>query len=118
MRHRIKNSLWLNLGLAVLALVALAGAGRVALDASALIRERALARSRAAKLADEKADYLRRMAEHDTPEAVEYRAKTQLNLKKPGETVVVVPEPVKKDQQASPRSGLLRMIRNFFAKIF
>ena len=115
---RIKNSLWANAALALAALAVLGGGARMARDAASLARERNEAAAKAAALAEQKTEYLRRVAEYDTREAVEYQAKARLNLKKPGEVVVVVPEPIKKDQQASPSSGLLRMIRDFFAKIF
>ena len=114
----MKSSLFLNAVMVFIAVSALFGAVRMVRQTLALRGERAAARAGLEALDRQKKELGSRLTELDTPEAVEREAKARLQLRQPGETVVVVvPE-----EQSAPRaptpSTLWRRSNQFFAEIF
>lgn len=75
------------------------------------------ARKRLEEIAQEKGELARRLEEQDRPEAVEYRAKATLNLKRPEEEVVVV-VPEERPAAVVPSPGVWRRVRDFFGEMF
>lgn len=117
MRLPIKHSLGLTILLVCVAAATAAGAARMTRTTLLLRAEVRDAEERLARTREKKQELSRRIAEEDVPEAVEYQAKAKMNLKNPGEeVVVVVPEtpPVPESEPA----GWRRRVKDFFAKIF
>ena len=86
----MKRSLVLNAFLAAIAGVWLYGAYRVALQAREASHELRRAEQELSVLRQKKQGLRSRLRELETPEGVEREAKARLNLKNPGEEVVVV----------------------------
>lgn len=117
MRLRIKTSLPVTLLViltAVMVSVAVVRMARTTLGLSAELRagEAFLVEMQKKKQALEA-----RLAEADEPAVVEYQAKAALNLKNPGEEVVVVPLDERPVFSAESR-GVWRRIMDFFVKMF
>ena len=114
---RIKHSFWANALLALAAVAVAVGAARLWGETVALVRERDGARAAAERLVGERAENNRRLAEYDTAAAVEREAKARLNLKKPGEVVVVAVEVARMSATSSPSAWWRRVIRFFGASL-
>ena len=94
MWEKIKDSLSLNILFICLAAAVSIGAVRITRETMALRSEARRGEEKITALTLEKTRLEARIAELETPEAIEREAKEKLNLKKRGETVVVVvPEP-------------------------
>ena len=119
---RIKNSIIVNLALALLAGLTLYGAFNLARYGLELKKESRGALKRAEELARKNRELEASLAELQTKEAAERRAKERLNLKLPGEKVVVLVPPDSSASQinSSQISGFLKIwsqVKNFFVKI-
>ncbi len=90
------------------------GAARMTHSTLALRAEVKMSEKILEEMAAKKQELLRRLAEQDAPETVEYQAKARMNLKNPGEEVVVV-VPDEPPAPAIPQSGLWQRVRNFFS---
>ena len=114
----MKSSLFLNAVMVFIAVSALFGAVRMVRQTLALRGERAAARAGLEALDRQKKELGSRLTELDTPEAVEREAKARLQLRQPGETVVVVVPEEQSEPPATTPSTLWRRINQFFAEIF
>ena len=114
---RIKTSLPLNFLLLLMAGAVTIGAVRMAYQAAGLWTELDNTEARVEALRQKKAELEARLAELETPEAIERRAKANLNLKKSGESVVVV-VPEKTDGPRPSPPTLWQKTKWFFAGIF
>lgn len=119
---RIKNSIAANLVLLLVAFMTAYGALNLARYGWGLRNESREVQKRIEELVKKKQELDRYRAELETKEAAEKRAKERLNLKLPGEKVVVL---VSQNSAAGPESfrqasGFFRIwsqVRNFFSKI-
>lgn len=111
---RIKNSLALNVLLLIAAGAVGIGAVRMARQTLALRAELAAAEARLEEVKRGQAELAARLAELDTPEAVEREAKAKLNLKKPGEEVVVVVPPEAPAGPQPPSPTWRQRVKQFF----
>ena len=116
MWKKIKNSVSLNILFICLAAVVTIGATRITRETIVLRREAREGEEKIAALAARTAELEARIAELETPEAVEREAKEKLNLKKRGETVVVV-VPESRDQKNPERPGFWGSIVSFFSEM-
>lgn len=113
---RIKNSVVINLLLMLVAIAVGIGATRLARQTLALRSELRDTQVKLEAIGRQKAEVAARLAELETPEAIEREAKAKLNLKKPGEEVVVV---VPEERRLPPlRPTLWERVKRFFAGIF
>jgi len=117
MRLSIKRSIPMNIFLLCTASAVAVGAARITATTLALRAELRSAESQLGDMVRKKQELSRRLEEQDTPEAVEYQAKARMNLKNPGEEVVVV---VPDERPAPPETsaGFWQSVRDFFARIF
>lgn len=114
MGEKVKTSLSLNILIGIGAIGAASGLFGIAREAIALRVEYIATRAKIETLRGERARLSARIAELETPEAVEREAKEKLNLKKKGErVVVVVPERPSLQATSSPAT-LWSKIRMFF----
>lgn len=104
MWEKIKNSLPINIVLFCLTAVIVTGTVRITREAYLLRSEARAGEAKIAALMARKVALEARIAELETPEAIEREAKEKLNLKKRGETVVVVvpDDPADHDSPAPP----------------
>lgn len=117
MRLPIKHIFALNIALIAVAAATAIGAIRMARGTQALRAEVESAEDRLAAAHEKKQELRRRIAEQDAPETVEYQAKAKMNLKNPGEeVVVVVPEPPSAPEPEP--AGWWRYLQDFFARMF
>src|SRR3989344_5566174 len=86
----IKNSFLINVIFLLLVFLTAYGAFKLVREAKDINKESQKLEERAAKLVLRNQELGRNLAELETEEAVEKRAKERLNLKLPGEQVVVV----------------------------
>lgn len=117
MRLRIKHPLPVNIFLLLAASAVGVGAVRMTRATLALRAEVREAEVLLETIAARKHEIDQRLAEQDAPEAVEYKAKAQLNLKNPGEEVVVV-APEEKGADSAEVPGFWQRITNLFSRIF
>lgn len=117
MWKKIKSSLPLNILFVCLVVAVAIGAVRMMRETAALRREARKGEEKIATLAARKAELAARIAELETPEAIEREAKEKLNLKKRGETVVVVLAGRQSDQNNPERAGLWGSAVSFFSEI-
>ena len=117
MRLPFKRSIPVNVLLAVVAAAVAVGATRMTRATLALRREVREQEIYAEALGERKAELLRRLEEQDAPETVEYQAKATMNLKNPGEEVVVV-VPDARSATSADRNTFWERVKDFFAKIF
>lgn len=118
MWQKIKTSVPLNIVIAIGAVGALVGLAGIGREALALRQEYRATQAKIAALRSERARLAARLAELETPEAIEREAKEKLNLKKKGEQVVVVaPEGAAEAATSSPASWWSR-VKNFFGGMF
>lgn len=119
----IKNSIIANLALLLIAVLASYGAFNLAHYGWELKRESRDAQKKIKELTRKNQTSELLLAELDTKEAAERRAKERLNLKLPGEKVVVlVPQDLSASQvnDSAETSGFLKFwnqAKNFFNKI-
>lgn len=118
----IKNSIFANLALLLLAVLAAYGAFNLARYGLELKKESQGVQKKIEELARKNRGLESALAELDTKEAVERRAKERLNLKLPGEKVVVlVPQDLSANQtnqaQISVFFKFWNQAKNFFNKI-
>lgn len=118
MRGKIKNSLPLNILIAFGAIGVLIGAWKIARETRALEAELRATQIKRDALRAEKSELSARLAELETPEAIERQAKEKLNLKKKGETVVVVVPERGGDYATSTSPTLWERMRAFFGGMF
>ncbi|MBI2053314.1 MAG: septum formation initiator family protein [Candidatus Sungbacteria bacterium] len=116
MWEKIKNSLPLNILFICLAAAVSVGAMRITRETMTLSSEARRGEEKIAALAAEKSQLEARIAELETPEAIEREAKEKLNLKKRGETVVVV-VPENHDQSNPMRAGFWGTTVSFFLEM-
>lgn len=116
MWEKIKDSLPLNILFICLAAAVSVGAVRITRETMALRSEARRGEEKIAALAAEKARLTARIAELETPEAIEREAKEKLNLKKRGETVVVV-VPEQAGQDKTVGTGYWAGIVSFFSEM-
>lgn len=112
MWNRITRSVSANVILAVVAAVCLVSALSLVRSASQVQKGFAAARARIADLTAQKERLEEAISELTQEEAVWYRAKARLNLKNPGEEIVVV-LPDKPEVSAPARSGVWQRIKDF-----
>lgn len=118
MRLPIKHSWPVSLALLLAASVIGVGAVRMTRATLALRAEVREAEAHLTAIAARKRDLSRRLAEQDAPEKVEYHAKAQLNLKNPGEeVVVVVAAPEKSNISGLAKSGVWEGVKNFLRRL-
>jgi len=118
MWDKIKTSLPLNILIGVGALAALSGLFGIMRETIGLQAEYAATMAKIEALRSERARLSARVADLETPEAIEREAKEKLNLKKKGETVVVVvPERPHIQATATPMTWW-GGIKNLFARMF
>lgn len=118
----VKNSIVANLALLLIAVLASYGAFNLARYGWELKRESRDSQKKIEELARKNQGLEAALAELGTKEAAERRAKERLNLKLPGEKVVVlVPQDLSASQADSVEtSGFLKIwnqVKNFFNKI-
>lgn len=119
----IKNSIVANLVLLLLAVLTAYGAFNLARYGWELKRESRDTQKKIEELARKNQGLEVVMTELETKEAAERRAKERLNLKLPGEKVVVlVPQDLSASQadDSAETSGFLKIwgqVKNFFSKI-
>ena len=118
MWRKIKNSVLLNTLFLCLVVVVAVGAVRITRETTVLRREARKGEEEIVALTARKAELEARITELETPEAIEREAKEKLNLKKRGETVVVVVPENPADQNASVQSGAWGSVLNFFSEMF
>ena len=116
MWNRITRSVWAHVILAALAAVSLASALSLARSALEVARDSAAARARLEKLAVQKGRLEEEIRERAQEESVRYRAKARLNLKNPGENIVVV-LPDDPDVSAPAEAEVWQRIKNFFGSV-
>ena len=113
---RIIRSLWANIFLAALAILAVVSAVPLVRSALQVRHDEALARERLAELSAKKQELEAEIKERGGEEGVRYRAHLRLNLKNAGEAaVVVLPEQVRKPVFGPP--PLWKKILSFFQGI-
>lgn len=117
MWNRITRSVWANIVFAVLAAACLAGALSLIRSAAQVLRDSAAARARFADLTAEKERLEEEIYERTQESAIRYQAKARLNLKNPGEEVVIVVSEDEPADTAEP-SDFWQKIREFFSKMF
>jgi cell division protein FtsL len=118
MWEKIKASLPLNILIAIGVVGALTGLAGIAREAVALRAEYAAAQAKITALREERDHLSRRIAQMETPEAIEREAKEKLNLKNKGESVVVVVPGRAVAPAGSPSSAWWARIRDFFRGMF
>jgi len=96
----IKNSLGIHLGLLVLIGVVGYGSARLAYQTVSIWREVGTNRKQIEALSRKKLELEQYLARIQTQEAFEREAKARLNMKLPGEKVVVVPRGEEQDEAA------------------
>ena len=116
MWNRITRSLSANLALILLAIVCVSGAVSLARQAASVLRDSASARARVEELAAKKKKLEEEIRERTREESVRYQAKARLNLKNPGENIVVI-LPEKKEPAPEAPYPLWQKITSFFQKI-
>lgn len=115
---KIKSSVPLNMLFVCLVVAVAIGAVRMMRETTALWREARKGKEKIAALAARKAELMTRIAELEAPEAIEREAKEKLNLKKRGETVVVVLAGRQADQNNPERAGFWGSAVSFFSGMF
>lgn len=118
MWEKIKNSLPLNMLIAFGAIGVLIGVGKIARETQALEAELRATQIKRDALHAEKSQLSARLAELEAPEAIERQAKEKLNLKKKGETVVVVVPERTGDRATSTSPALWERMKAFFGGMF
>lgn len=116
MWNRITHSLSATIFLAAVAVACAAGAVSLMRSALQVSRDSAAASARLALLTAQKERLEEERRERAGEEAVRYHAKARLNLKNPGEEIVVV-LPDRPEISASGEMGLWRRIKIFFRAI-
>lgn len=101
---------------AVAAFFLLSGAIRIAIRERQFTDERKKLEARLEALKAEKARLESEISRTQSPEAVERLAKERLNLKKPGEEVVVVQPPAAPDHSAEPKRWLPAWVMHLFGR--
>lgn len=114
---RIKYALPVNILLLLAASVVGVGAVRMTRATLSLRAEVRKSEARLEAIAARKHEIARRLDEQDAPEAVEYQAKATMNLKNPGEEVIVV-VPEEEGTGVLEPSGFWQRISDFFSRIF
>ena len=115
---KIKNSLPLNILIAFGAIGVLSGLWKIAAESNSLEAELRATGAKLDALRVEKSQLSARLAELETPEAIERQAKEKLNLKMKGEmVVVVVPERVSDEATSTPQTFWIR-VKTFFGHMF
>ena len=94
----------------IAAILLAVSAGRIAVRAVSIVRERSELASRLALLKAENERLARELSALASGEAVERLAKERLNLKNPGEEVVVVTPPSAAPTPGAARGGLFRFL--------
>lgn len=106
-------------GLAILALLLLISAGRIGIRATGILRERGALAERLSLLKSENEKLAHSVATANSAEAVERLAKERLNLKNPGEEVVVVtPERALASANGNAGAGFWQYLRMRFGSFF
>lgn len=113
MWHRITSSVLFNLFSLILVSFLLWNAVRMGQEAFVLRKERMNLEGEVAALIQKKSMLEARFAELNTRQAVEREAKARLNLKLPGEEVVVVVPQEKKEQAAEVSKDLWSRVLQF-----
>ncbi len=118
MWHRITRSLSINVALGVLAFLSLVSAASLMRQAIQISRDSATAARRLDELMVHKKELETAIRAAGTEEAVRYKAKARLNLKNPGENIVVV-LPDKKEIPPAPGDATMwwERMANFFSRI-
>lgn len=111
----IKRSIFINILLFIFAALVLYGALGMVKQAVEFWREAENSRLQIRGLTQKKEELERYLEEIRTPQVIEREAKERLNLKLPGEEVVVVPEERPREPVADPR-GFLKRIKPPFLK--
>lgn len=117
MWHKLKNSIVFNIFIIALAAFLSVSAYRT-VKQSFMVREQTAAeREQIEELKNKKAELEAYLAELQTKEAIEREAKAELNLKLPGEEVVVV-VPGKKENapEEAPKPTFWERIKLWFSK--
>ena len=114
---KIKNSLPLNILIAFGAIGILSGLWKIAAESRSLEAEVRVTGAKLDALRVKKSQLSTRLAELETPEAIERQAKEKLNLKMKGETVVVVVPERQSDQATSTPLTLWEKIKSFFGNM-
>lgn len=117
MGKKIKTSLPVNILIAIGAVGALVGLAGIGREVFTLRQEYRATQAKIAALRSERARLSARLAELETPEAIEREAKEKLNLKRKGEqVVVVVPDDV--PPATSSSASWWSRVKIFFAGMF
>ena len=117
MRFPIKTSSLMNILLLAVAAGVGVGAVRMTHSTLSLRAEVQMSEKLLEDTAVKKQELLRRLAEQDAPETVDYQAKARMNLKNSGEEVVVVVS----DEPILPPAepvGFWQYVKDWFSKIF
>ncbi len=115
---KIKNSIFLNIILLGLAVWAGWGAVKMAVQAFSLYKEVKEDQGKVEQLTQKKAELEAYIAELQSREAVEREAKNRLNLKLPGEEVVVVVPEEGSNGTGSTEKSIWEKIKFFSSNLF
>ena len=119
MWRRTKNSVFANLLLVGVAVISMGWTYGLGHQAWLLNREYQAARQKISQLEREKSGLQEQIVELGTAEAARREAKRRLNLKDPGEqVVVVVPDTILPASTTPESAGLWQSILSFFRKIW
>ncbi len=118
MWHRITRSLSINMALGVLAFLSLVSAASLMRQAIQISRDSATAARRLDELTAHKKELEAAIRTAGMEEAVRYKAKARLNLKNPGENIVVVlPDKKEIPPAGGGESVWWKRITSFFSRI-
>lgn len=115
---KIKKSLPLNILLTLGMIGVASGVWKIAREMRSLETELRVTEAKRDALRTQRARLSARLAELETPEVIERQAKENLNLKKKGETVVVVVPEKGSDRATSTPMTIWASIKGFFAGMF
>lgn len=107
----LRRSIFFHIGLAVLAVLVVRGVYALTTQGLALSRDLRARQQHIEELRNKKADLERRLSEAQLPAVVERVAKDRLNLKLPGEEVVVVPSE-NKDMHSSSTPSFIEKVKH------
>lgn len=118
MWYKIKNSLAFNIALFLVVIFVGYGSFKLVREALSLNQEARSREEKIGELARKKQELEAYLAELSTDEAVRREAKDRLNLKEPGEEVVVVAADEEVKEEERPPLSFWARITNFWASIF
>lgn len=117
MWNKIKNSIWINALFLFLMVTVGYGSYNVVRRAMVLYQESNVIQKKVEELKKKKQELEVQLQEFENPEAIEREAKERLNLKRPGEKVVVV-VPETATTTAQQVNGWQETLKSIFVKIF